>query len=353
MEALEFSVPYNNNPELLDKLFMFKDRNENSITEVFLCGPQEYFGSGRVTSATDMEQFEKAVERIHNEGMKVNLVLNSTCEGSQWYSTDVMEDTMEFIGEVHTALGIEAVTIANPLYISQVRRHFKDIEIHASVLGDIDCVQRAVIFRDAGADVISTDVNINRNPELLKRIKTATGARLKLLVNEGCLYKCPFRKFHFNATSHYSRETTPEMIDYTFAGFFNAGCGTIQKDHSQLLKSGWIRPEDLRRYSYITNYFKVVGRAQLDSFIMRAIRAYMDESWNGDMLDIVSGCSKRFSAITGARLDNRMLGEQGFFEKVTTCDNNCEQCGFCEALAKKVIRLKFFTQAKKEDTRFA
>jgi collagenase-like PrtC family protease len=352
MEALEFSVPYNNNPALLDLLFKLKGRNNNKISEIFLCGPQEYFGSGRVTTITDMEWFEDAVRIIHGQGIKVNLVLNSTCEGSEWYSTDVMEATVKFIGEVHTVLGVEAVTIANPLYVDIVRRHFKDIEIHASVLGDIDCVQRAVIFRDAGADVISTDVNINRNLELLKRIKAATGARIKLLVNEGCLYKCPFRKFHFNATSHYSREALG-MADDTFAGFFNAGCGVIKKDHSQLLRSGWIRPEDLRRYSEITDYFKVVGRAQLDSFILRATRAYLEESWNGDMLDIVSGCSKRFSMVMGARLDNKKLGELGFFEKVTACDNNCEQCGFCQALAENVIRLNMFTQIKRGDTLYA
>ena len=79
---------------------------------------------------------------------------------------------------------------------------FPDIGICASVLGSIDCVQRVVIYREAGADVITPDVNINRNLVLLKEIKEATNARLKLLVNEGCLYKCPFRQFHFNAKTH-------------------------------------------------------------------------------------------------------------------------------------------------------
>jgi collagenase-like PrtC family protease len=78
-----------------------------------------------------------------------------------------------------------------------------DIEICASVLGDIDCVQRAVIYRKAGADVITPDVNINRDLKLLKQIKEATNAELKLMVNEGCLYKCPFRKFHFTCIPHF------------------------------------------------------------------------------------------------------------------------------------------------------
>jgi hypothetical protein len=37
----------------------------------------------------------------------------------------------------------------------------------------------AVIYREAGADVITPDANVNRNLGLLKEIKEATVARLK------------------------------------------------------------------------------------------------------------------------------------------------------------------------------
>ena len=39
----------------------------------------------------------------------------------------------------------------------------------------------------------------------------------------------------------------------------------------------------------------------------------------------------------GAYLDNEKLGENRFFEKVTSCDNNCEQCGYCDELVKKSL----------------
>ena len=347
--ALDFSVPYNNNPELLPELFKLNEQSGNSIREIFLCAPQEHFGSGRVTRPVTSEEFTETVKRIHEHGIQTNLVMNSTCEGSRWYSREVMRATMELVRECHEGLGVRAITIANPLYVSEVRKNFPDIEICASVLGDIDCVQRAVIYREAGADVISTDTNINRNLELLEKIKEATGARLKLLVNEGCLYKCPFRKFHFNATSHVSKEIAEGIDDVSFADFFGAGIGVIARNHSQLLKSCWIRPEDLRRYSGITSYFKVVGRAQLNSFIIRSTRAYLNESWDGDMLDIVTGCSKRFSMINGAYLDNEKLGECGFFDKVTSCYNDCSRCSYCDELAKKLVKLGVMTKAKLQD----
>jgi collagenase-like PrtC family protease len=257
---------------------------------------------------------------------------------------------MEYLKWVHEELGVKAITIANPLYVSKVSGKFPNIEISASVLGDIDCVQRAVIFRKVGADIISPDVNINRDLGLLKDIKEATGAELKLLVNEGCLYKCPFRKFHFNATSHASREPGRFIGKVIFADFFGFGFQVIREDPSQLLKSCWIRPEDLRGYSEITSYFKIVGRAQLKSFVIRAAKAYLEEKWNGDLLDIISGCSKRFSLKVGAYLNNESLGEHKFFETVTSCNNRCGQCSFCKDLAEQLIEIGVITPEKGEDT---
>jgi collagenase-like PrtC family protease len=244
---------------------------------------------------------------------------------------------------------VRAVTIANPVYIKEVKSRFSNIEVCASVLGDIDCVQRAVFYAKAGADVITPDVNINRDLDLLKEIKKATGAELKLMVNEGCLYKCPFRKFHFNATSHVSREVSKVGLDVSFADFLNACNSFMSEDHSQILKSCWIRPEDLRKYSEITNYFKIVGRSQPNSMVKRTIRAYLEESWNGDLLDILCASIKRFSMSEGAYLDNKMLDKYKFFEKVVACDNRCGQCNYCKDLATRLIRFGIYTPEKAED----
>lgn len=41
-----------------------------------------------------------------------------------------------------------------------------------------------------------------RDFEKLEAIRDATSGNLKLLVNEACLYQCPFRYAHFNFFSH-------------------------------------------------------------------------------------------------------------------------------------------------------
>lgn len=344
VENLEFSVPYNHDPETLEEVFKLKKTTNNTIREVYLSGPQEYSGSGRVMDDIDLSQFLKIVDRIHQEGLRVNLILNSTCEGNNWYSPEVVRVTMEYLRQVHEEHGVEAVTIANPIYIKEVRRRFPEIEICASVLGDVDCVQRAAIFKEAGANIITPDVNINRNLELLKEIKRATNVELKLMVNEGCLYKCPFRKFHFNYVSHVSQASGNEI------GYFLPHCHeVISNDPSQILKSGWIRPEDTKKYREITNSFKIVGRALQKSKVLRAIKAYLEESWDGDLMDIVSSSLGSFALGHGTYLDNKTLGEYGFFEKVISCGQNCSQCSYCEEVANKLIAVIGFTEEKIED----
>jgi collagenase-like PrtC family protease len=350
MSPLEFSVPYNNDPQTLSEIFRLKEQRGNRIREIYLSGPQEFAGSGRIAPELEFHQFTQVVDRIHEEGIRVNLLLNSICEGSDWYSPEVLKSTMDYLKRVHAEHGVEAITIANPLYIREVRRRFPDLEICASVLGDIDCVQKAVIFKKAGADVITPDVNINRDLALLKKIKEATNTEIKLMVNEGCLFRCAFRKFHFNYISHKSRKPDMARGMRSEDNVFSLNCIQQSKsDPSQILKSCWIRPEDARKYSQITSYFKLVGRTSSKSMLLRSLIAYLNETWDGDLLELMAGNLYSVGMSHLLHLDNKSLDALGFFEKVTSCDKECSECDYCSQLIGKLVRRGVFTPAKIED----
>jgi collagenase-like PrtC family protease len=334
MANLDFSVPYNGDDRSLEELLKLKELGNNKIREIFLSGPQEYCGSGRKKERITFPRFIRIVNRIHKEGIRVNLILNSVCEGSDWYSPENIARMMKYIETVHGEHGVEAVTLANPIYIKEARKHFPDLEICASVLSDIDTVKKAVIFKEAGANVITPDANINRDLKLLAEIRKATGVELKIMVNEGCLYKCPFRKFHFNYISHKSREVG-EVESYSY-NFPEDCCSRVfDSDHSQLLKSGWIRPEDTGKYSEIAGFFKIVGRETPPNRTWRTVKAYMEESWDGDIFDIVCSGIFNYSLRYGTYLDNKQLGEKDFFRRTSACGHNCSQCSYCEDIAGK------------------
>ncbi|MBN2419741.1 MAG: U32 family peptidase [Deltaproteobacteria bacterium] len=349
MPALEFSVPYNNDPETLTEIFRLKECNGNRIKEIYLSGPQEYAGSGRISPAQSFDELSNVVKRIHGKGIRVNLLMNSVCEGSDWYSHDILTRTMDYLKRVIDDLGVEAITIANPMYIREVRRNFPLVEICASVLADIDSIDKAIIYKKAGADSFTPDVNINRNLRLLKKIKEKTGFTIKLMVNEGCLFKCPFRKFHFNYIAHKSRNPGADTVRGE-ENVFSLNCMQVSKnDPSQILKSGWIRPEDLENYGDISSYFKLVGRTSSRSMICRQLEAYMNQLWEGDLLELMAGNLYSCGMSYMMHLDNRSLDAIGFFEKVTSCDHECIDCDFCNQVAARLIKRGFFTNEKVKD----
>ncbi|MFZ7132818.1 MAG: hypothetical protein ACOWWR_10710 [Eubacteriales bacterium] len=343
MEYLEFSVPYNEDSRSLDDIFNLKNHGGNRITEIYLSGPQEYSASGRVMDQLGIEAFFNTIKKINSAGLKVNLVINSTCEGDEWYTPATLKKTIDYLTVAHKEYHVESVTIANPIYMRQIRRHFPKIEICASVLSDIDCLQKAVIFTDMGANIITPDTSINRNLELLKQIKETTRTKLRIMVNEGCLYKCPFRKFHFNYVSHLSKKSGMEFV---FVPYCNS---VIDKDYSQILKSSWIRPEDLRKYKNITNYFKIVGRDLPTSKVIRSMKAYMEEDWDGDLMDIVASSLGAYANNKGVYVDNKKLGEINFFERVTNCQQDCYSCHYCENVAMEVVQVGGYTEEKLAD----
>jgi collagenase-like PrtC family protease len=346
MTNLEFSVPYNMNAKTLSEYYSMNECSGNKITEVYLSGPQEYFASGRAMGKLDMDSFLLIVKRIHVLGFKVNLLLNSTCEGEDWYTSDMQKKTVEYLEMLHKEHGLESVTIANPIFINMIKNRIPDIEIYASVLCDINSLKRAEIFTDLGADVIIPDPCINHDLELLKEIKKVTGVKLKLMVNEGCLSNCPFRKFHINYISHVSKNTGSEK-----PVFFKYCNEVFRQDPSQILKSGWIRPEDMHKYIEITSSIKIVGRASPESKIIRAVKAYMDEKWDGDLLDILTGSLEQYSMVNGICLNNRLLEQYGFFEKVTSCGKDCNKCNYCDALASELVEYGLYTGEKEIDAK--
>ena len=93
----------------------------------------------------------------------------------------------------------------------------------------------------------------------------------------------------------------------------------------------------------------VMGRSCASAMVIRASKAYMDQSWEGDILDLMSGSINLFAVGYGGRLFNRDLEENHFFEKVSSCERNCSRYDYCSNLIKKHLNLKVLTSEKFDD----
>lgn len=344
MAQLEFSVPYNGDAATLRQLIALQRRNGNVIREIYLNAPQAITGSGRVGNVTTLDEFVGVVSVIREAGIRVDITMNSTCDGGDWYVEETLNRQIGFIRDMHEQHGIEAVTLANPFLIEQARQTCPNLEISASVLADIDCFSRAEAFALAGATTMTVDTSINRDLKLLRQIREKLGVELKLMVNEGCLNKCPYRKFHMNLISHKSHEERDEGNAFSFA------CGDIiGRDAGQIFKSNWIRPEDMRRYEGITSFFKIVGRDMMPSKVLRCTEAYLDESYDGNLFDLLCSSIGYYGIEFRAHIDNKALGRTNFFKRTSTCNRQCQRCAYCAELADELLGYGWITREMLED----
>lgn len=344
MSPLEFSVPYNGDAATLGQLLALQGHGGNAIREVYLNAPQSITGSGRVGNLTTTEELVAVVGAIHEAGVRVDITMNSTCDGGDWYAPETLERQIGFIRTMHEDHGVEAVTLANPFLIEQARAACPNLEISASVLSDIDCFSRAEAFALAGATTLCVDTSINRDLKLLRQIRERLGVELKLMANEGCLNKCPFRKFHMNLISHKSQEQEEEGTSFSFA------CGDIiGRDGGQIFKSNWIRPEDLRRYEGVTGFFKIVGRDMLPSKVLRCTRAYLEESYDGNLFDLLCSSIGYYGIEFRAHIDNKALDKTSFFKRTSTCNRQCHRCTYCADLADELLGYGWITREMLED----
>jgi hypothetical protein len=206
---------------------------------------------------------------------------------------------------------------------------------------------------------------INRDFKTLENIQKSVKCKIVLLLTDGCLYQCPFRHYHYNTLGHASQ--THQQFDRNYIDTCILNCSTIKfSDPTEVIKSRWIRPEDLSHYEAIgINKFKIAGRRMSTEWIVRSVKAFSSRSYEGNLVDIIQGFSMSFgnleqkdpnlklSETVGKEskskliIDNTKLNGFIDFFKKQNCIAMCNECNYCEEWAKKAVFLN-----QEESTRY-
>lgn len=318
----KFSIGYNHTKTFIEMIPLVSTH----VNEIYFQAPTKIMTSGRViiSEKNYQKNIEKIIELCKKNNIKSNILLNATCEGKNIGDERNILKIIDYLKKLEI-IGLKAVTITNPMHISKIKKEIPSLEIHSSINCYVKTVEHAKYLKDLGVDVITIDRDINRDIELIKKIKKATNTKIKILLNEGCLKDCPFRQVHFNMISH-KKDT-----DY----FDKNSCVSIYKiNPKKVFKIPFIRPEDLKHYENIIDIFKLSTRTSPTVKIIHMLDSYKNEKHNGNMLNLLStrGLFSYFK-----EMDNNVLNDAKFFEKMTSCDDNCEKCDYCDKLLKKAM----------------
>ncbi len=305
-------------------------------TEIYMAGTPEILGSGRITlHAPVLEEIAEQTQYLHEKKLEMGIVLNPSCMGGQHLTSQGYNMFKWYFGKLNE-IGVDSVTVAEPYLVEMLAKEFPDITVVVSTISHVDSPERARFFYELGADAITLDTNINRSFEILEGIKDAVSCEMRLLVNEACLYKCPFRYFHFNLFSHMTALGNKPNI---FSDYYYEKCISFRVRYPELIiKSPWIRPEDLKVYEALgMDYFKMSGRANTVSWIINCMKAYAERSFEGNLMELLDCPSelRDMFYIPNKELDNAI-------NQWRSCKKLCHRCGFCKATAEKIIRIYEF-----------
>ncbi len=327
-------IPHPGHFSALQELIEVKEAEGlDEVDEVFMGGSPDVMGSGRgVLHAPLLEEIREQTDYAHQHGIKMNITMNSTCTGAHHLSFEGYKMFLWYFGELNKA-GVDAVTVAEP-YLVELLRDFP-MQTVVSCLSYVESPQRAKFFEELGADMITVDTNIHRHFDLLEGIVKAVSCDVRVIVNEGCMYRCPFRYSHYNLASHLSSLYRPRTPLFAPDYYFDKCIAIRLRDPTQILKSAWIRPEDLKEYEAIgIKDFKLSGRTKRVNWIIDCMRFYAQRSFKGNVLDILD-CPQMLRDMF--YIDNEKL--EGSIDQWKRCKKLCNDCGYCDKLTKEVLTI--------------
>jgi collagenase-like PrtC family protease len=339
-----------------------------SVDALFGKLPFDVVGGARpgfVLPQVDRNYVGRYIKACHERGLEFSYLLNAPCLGNIQYSKKGYGQLIELLEWIDQS-GADAVTIGLPYLIDLVRKRFPRLKVKVSTTARVNTVRKALQYEDMGVEEIIIDEHINREFKTLEAIRKVVKCNLELIVNNICLWQCPYNYEHVNHDGHASREGEEE--DYCYLQYPGYLC-LYRKltDPVELLKSPWIRPEDIPHYEAIGyEHFKITERFKKTSLLLEHVKAYENRRYDGNVLDLftlprkgaftpvhleyfikpehvnimkISELEKVFDLEVREliQMDNRKLdGFIEFFKKNDCNQTTCSACRYCETVFEKV-----------------
>ncbi|MDH4299078.1 MAG: U32 family peptidase [Dehalococcoidia bacterium] len=347
---MQLLVPTNWDPDLILPLSKL-----DADVQIYGVLPTSMIGSGG-TGPDNIRmvanQVEEYIEEAHSAGLKFDYLLNAPSMGNMEWDENTHRELLMHLDWI-TSIGADSVTVTIPYLVELIKRQFPQLQVRVSTIAHVNSVARAKLFESLGADSITLDINVNRSFGALRAIRNTVSCELTVLLNNLCLYQCPYEYYHHDGLGHASQNYNPVKGSYVDYCVLRCTLDRL-RDVSQVIKCRWGRPEDIHIYEDIgIDMFKISGRSMPTEKILRAAKAYSSRHCQGNLYDILNVIIPRTGFVnstlpgeqsngTGSSpsfyIDNQALeGFMDFFRK-QDCSSGCSHCGYCQRIADRVMQ---------------
>lgn len=328
--------------DYLDRLAYLNNKYQGNniiIDEVYGCIPSNIIGNARAASEleqVDKEMIRRFIAKADSLGIAFDYTLNSFWSNGLEFNSNGRKSILNEI-EGLIEIGIRNVTVSSPGILKLLSKHFSDLNITVSINNCVDSLHAIKRWEKEGVHKIVLNRNINKEFELLKSISKQSDVKLELLVNSLCNLHCALHQYH-NMINSCSSNTNCVRIDSAYPQ--NQCAFNMLSNMTELMCSGWIRPEDIHIYEEMGyKNFKLDGRCLPAEEILLTCEAYLARKYDGNFFDLFDNFNERQGLPFWLELDNRIL--DGFVERMMCQRTSCRLCGGnrveCKHIAENIV----------------
>ncbi|MDD5773312.1 MAG: U32 family peptidase [bacterium] len=339
---MRLSIPTNWDNKLIENLSSLPIHNYYAKLQ------EDVVGGGRPAASiphVTRQKVKEHIKLIHENKALFNYVLNAPCLGNTEYSPSYRKQIFQLLDWL-TLIGVDSVTVTIPLLLEWIKKNFPSLKVSVSVFSHVDTINMAKMYENLGADEITITQQFNRDFNFLKSLRKNCKTDFQLIVNNACLFGCPFRRYHSNLNAHSSQIGAKKLpLDYPVMR-----CTLLRfKYPSEIIRSPWVRPEDLVYYEKIgIDKFKLSGRTNTTEWITKTAKAYAGRKSPknfAELLAVPNAAGSMFrKTIPGAPDVNLVIDNDtlpGFIKHFLnkSCSSlSCDKCLYCDRIALKSVK---------------
>jgi collagenase-like PrtC family protease len=341
-----FTIPADFNPQTIEKLSKGNENWDFPVNEVYGSLNPSVFGSGRAGSVIKFTKFndlKKYLQVCKENSIDFNYTLNFSCIGNAEFTKKGKSTLLKFIRELVTA-GVTQVTTVLPSVVELLNKYAPEVSVNVSVISDVDSISKLNAYLETkNVSKVILPECMNRRISRIERmveVAKSKGRKVGTIINSACLVDCPFRSFHYSFNSHAAAKESFRPADY-----YLSRCTLMKlKQPTEVLRMGWIRPEDIRKYVNLgIDSFKIGGREMTKPDFYKVIDIYNKGTFDGNLWELLRCFSGDPSDLMYSKmfyLDNKALGSftEKFFVAKSLCSMNCDSCSYCESF-KDIVKI--------------
>lgn len=275
----------------------FKLVDLSAVDEVYGKLPADCIGGGRPSvtfTGPNRSEFAHYAKEISKRGIRFNYLLNATCIDNREFTRKGHKQIRQLL-DFLSRLDIPVVTVALPPLAAIIRNYYPNLKINVSTNALVDRLEKVHYWEEEfGVEQITLcHTAVNRDfPELRRMVRHKHSCQLQLICNLFCKRTCAVQGMHANFQSHASQ--THHKHDIVQADYFCLSCSAkVFMNPEEIMRAGWIRPEDLAIYEEIgIHKFKLAERGIFTHALAKIVKAYTQRTYCGNLTDLVPSDAK-------------------------------------------------------------